>query len=307
MGRGTLLLMLVGANLLWGSSWVVSKLALEGLTPLQINGWRMVLAGVLALPWLLPQLRRASLPPGSWVTLLVLGFMGFVGSKYLNLWGLERTSATNASLLMSVEPLFTIVLGVLLLGEALTRRRVGAFVLGAAGGWLIIAPWSEGGFALGGAALGDLIFLSGLLLEAGYSVVGKSLLTRYPPGLITLATVVMSMVFWAPALAMDVATTGFAHLGGMAVPVLLYLSIGCTLLAYWAWFRALQGMDAGLAALTIFVQPVWGALLSMLILGETMGWHTLAGGTLVLGALWLAVMPEKGRGAAGGEQASARK
>ncbi len=288
--------LLIGANLLWGSAWVVAKLTLTELTPLQVSAWRMIGAGVLVAPWLIWRWKREPLPPRAWPALIALGAVGFVVSKFLNFWGLNLTTATNASLLMATEPLLTIALGWLVLREALGGRRLAAFALGAAGAYLLItggAGWPDLSSA---HVLGDLVFLLGLGGEAVYSVFGKSLLTRHSASTVTMATIAASLLFWLPLAGVDGALSGWPTWNAATVGALLWLSIGCTVLAYWAWFHALEEMEAGLAALTIFVQPVWGSLLAYLLLGESFTAVTFAGGALVLGSLYLAV--------SGGQEAS---
>jgi drug/metabolite transporter (DMT)-like permease len=282
-------LLLIAANLLWGSGWVVAKLALAELSPLQVSAWRMLLAGAFAVPWLLLLLRREVLPRVLWPRLILLGGLGFVASKFLNFWGLARTSASDASLLMAAEPMLTIALGVLVLRESLGRRRLAAFSLGAAGSYLIIAGGLRWPDLAAAHFVGNLVFVSGLLGEAAYSVFGKALLDRHSPVLITAATVVASLAFWAPVAAVDVATSGWPQVSGRGMAAMLFLALGCTLLAYWAWFRALEELEAGRAALTIFIQPLWGALLAISFLGERLGGSTLAGAALTLGGLYLAL------------------
>ena len=283
------LLLLVAANLLWGAGWVVAKLALSDLTPLQVSAWRMILAGLLALPWLVRLLRREALPRSAWPRLALLGGAGFVVAKFLGFWGLSLTTATDASLLMAVEPLLTIGLGVLVLGEPLGARRLGAFAVGACGAYLLIA----GGWRWPGLSpahvVGDLVFVLGLGAEAAYTVYGKSLLHRHSATAVTLATVVASLLFWLPLAGWDAAARGWPALTGRGAAAMLILALGCTLLAYWAWFRALERIDAGRAAMAIFIQPLWGALLARLLLGEPLGSVTAAGGALVMLSLYLAL------------------
>ena len=289
MRRLLLIGMLVGANLLWGSAWVIAKWTLSGLTPLQVSAWRMIVAGVPVLPWLWWVMRRERVSPRLWPRLVLLGGVGFVLSKYLNFWGLDLTTATDASLLMAAEPLLTIALGVAVLGEVLTIRRVSAFAVGACGAYMLIAGgWRWPGLS-SSHALGDLIFLLGLAGEAAYSVFGKSLLQRHSATLVTLATIAGSLVFWVPLALHDGWTNGWPPLDAGIVAAMAVLALGCTVLAYWVWFRALEELEAGFAALTIFVQPVWGALLAYLVLGEPLAPSTLLGGTLVLTGMYLAL------------------
>lgn len=289
MRKLMLLGMLVGANLLWGSSWVIAKWTLADMTPIQVSAWRMILAGIPVLPWLWWVLRREPVSPGLWPRLLILGGVAFVLSKFLNLWGLNLTTATDASLLMAVEPLLTIALGALVLKEAFTKRRLSAFAVGAFGAYLLIAGgWGWPGLS-STHALGDIIFLIGLIGEAAYSVFGKSLLQRHSALLVTLATIAASLVFWLPLAAYDGIIHGWPPINGTTVTAMAVLGLGCTVLAYWAWFHALEELEVGFAALTIFLQPVWGALLAGVFLGESMGLTTLIGGALVLLSMYLAL------------------
>lgn len=297
MRRTALIALLLAANVLWGSTWVVAKLALAELTPLQVSAWRMIVAGAVALPWLLHAHARERLPAREWPLLVLLGLIGFGLSKFLGFWGLALTTATDASLLMAVEPLFTLALGWLVLREALGGRRVLAFALGAAGAWLLIARGVRLP-SLGAAyVLGDAVFVLGLLGEAVYSVLGKSLLERHSAGRVTAATIVASLALWLPVAAGDGLVHGWPPLSAGVVAAIAFMALGGTIGAFWAWFYALEELEAGLAALTIFVQPVWGAALSVWLLGEPLRPATLAGGALVLASLYLALAPSRRRAA----------
>lgn len=287
-------LLLCAINLLWGSSWVPTKLALAELSPLQLGGWRMILAGTVLLPFLARHLRTRELPWRALPWLTLLGFTGFVAPKALAYWGVDLSTAINASLLAAVEPLLTVAMARLWLGERLTRRKGAGLLLGAAGGYLLIARGLRLPDLSTGAVLGDLIFTAGLLLEALYSVWGKATLRRHDPLPITAAAIVTSMVFWIPAVAADAARNGWPTPSWVGVGAVLYLALGCTVLAYLVWLYALRYMEAGVAGMTILLQPVSGALLSVWVLGETLPPTAALGGTLVVLSLWVVVRAPAG-------------
>ncbi len=91
------------------------------------------------------------------------------------------------------------------------------------------------------------------------------------------------------------ALNGWPPLTGKALAAIAFLSVGCTVAADWAWFHALEKLEVGVAAMTLFVQPLWGALLSVLLLGETLSLPTVGGGALVLAGLYLALAPGRER------------
>ncbi|MDH4248200.1 MAG: DMT family transporter, partial [Deltaproteobacteria bacterium] len=192
------LLLLVGANLIWGGSYTVMKLALTGLTPYQVSLWRMLPAGLLALPLLVWQLRRHAMPGRVWPVLGVVALLAFVGTKLLEVVGVNLSSATNAALLLSMEPLFTLALGVVVLKERISRRRGASFLLGVFGAYVLISrglrppEWSAA------HVTGDLLFLLGLTFEATTTIIGARYARRYPALLVTMATITLSLGVWLP-------------------------------------------------------------------------------------------------------------
>jgi len=285
--------LLVAANMMWGSGWVVAKFLLTGMLPLQVAAWRMIVAGLLILPLTLHHVRRGLLPPRLWPQLLFLALIGFVLPKALNLWGVDFSTATSAALLMGSEPLFTLLLGVLLLRERLNGARLAALALGTAGSYLIVAR----GWGLPDwrslQTLGDLIFMAGLALESWYTVAGKASLARMSPLVVTAATISASLVFWLPVAAWDIAARGWPAASPGAAAGIAYLAIGLTLVGYWIWLAALQHIDAGHAGLSIFVQPLFGAALSVTLLAESITSAMAVGGALILLSLGLALRVER--------------
>ena len=169
------------SNALWGASWVVAKLALRELTPLQLAAWRMILAGVVLLPVVAWYARRGSLPRRVWPLLALLGLAQAVLSKWFAYWGVQHSTAANAGLLMATEPAFTILLAALALRERLTPARLASLTLGAAGAYLIVFQKTGWPTLTGATVAGDAVFLLALVLEAAYSVGSKPLTRRYPP------------------------------------------------------------------------------------------------------------------------------
>ncbi len=289
MLRPAPLLMLLVANLLWGSSLAVAKLALGELTPLQLSAWRMILSGAVVLPWLLREQVRSALPRETWAVLGLAGLLGFALSKFLTMWGLNLTTATDTTLLVAVEPLFTIALGRLVLREALTRRRLAAFVVGALGAYLLIARGLRPPSLSAAHVVGDLVFVLALTAEAACSVLGKSVLGRVSGSHAAAATIVAPLGLWLAVAVGDGWASGWPAPHAATLAAVAYLALGCTVVAYWAWFRALERLEAGLVGLTLFVQPLWGAALAVLLLGEVLHAATVAGGALVLFSLYLAL------------------
>jgi len=282
------MLVLVLTNLLWAGSYVAGKEALAALSPVELNALRFSVAGLLLAPLLWRDGRRLRIGRRDLPGLALLCLLGFVLTKAAEYAGLSLTSASDTALLIASESIFTAVLAWVILHEAVRRAAVGGLLAGALGVYVVVAqgltPPHLGG---GTRALGDLLVVGSLVFEALYTVLGKRRLARYPGLVILSSSVIGSLVVWIPAAAVEVTRDGAPHLGGGAWAGVLYLAIGGTILPYAGWFAALRYVDAASASVTLFLQPLAGTLLAVLILGERPSWATLAGGLCIVGGVWL--------------------
>ncbi len=296
MDRRAALLLLVACNLLWAGTYVAGKEALHTLSPAQLNAARFTLAAALFLPFLARS--RLDLSRGRLLRLAWLCLFGFVLNKAAEFTGLSLTTASDTALLIAAEGIFTALFGRLLLGEHLGRRSVLGMGLSVCGVYLVIQrgiapPSTESGTRV----LGDLLIVLALASEAVYSVLGKAEAERSPAVVVTGACVIGSLVVWLPAAAANVAVDGFPPVSLGASAGVLYLAVCGTFLAYLGWIVALRHVDATVAAPTLFLQPLVGTLLAVLLLGERFGPATGAGGVLIIAGIWIvSTQPEKARG-----------
>src|SRR5262249_44338954 len=107
---------------------------------------------------------------------------------------------------------------------------------------------------------------------------------------LTSATLAGSMLVWVPAGVVAVAREGVPHLSVAGWLCVLYMAIGSSVLGYWLWFHALGRVDASVAAPTLFVQPLVGAALGIIILHDTLNWATLLGAGLICASLLLVIL-----------------
>jgi drug/metabolite transporter (DMT)-like permease len=129
-------LLLLVANVVYATSYAATRLTLDAVPPATLALLRAAIGWALLQPVGRGSGGTAALSRGDRTRVRWMGVVGFAGAFALFHWGLERSTATNAALLIVVEPLSTILLSPLLLGERLSRREG----LGAA---LAVAPsWS---------------------------------------------------------------------------------------------------------------------------------------------------------------------
>jgi drug/metabolite transporter (DMT)-like permease len=286
--------LLIITNLLWAGTYVTGKIALGQLSSVELNAIRFSLAALILSPVLIRGWRQ--IPPDG-RSLLLLGqitLIGWVLNKALEYTGLALSTASDVALLIATESLFTAVLSWMFLRERITSASVLALLVGILGAYLIVERGllphlgSGGG---GGRVLGDLMVIGSLVLEAGYTIRGKTAIERLsvPPLLLTSATLAGSMLVWVPAGVVAVAREGVPHVTLAGWLCILYMAVGSSVLGYWLWFHALGHVDASRAAPSLFVQPLVGAALGIVILHDTLNWATLVGAGLICASLLLVI------------------
>jgi drug/metabolite transporter (DMT)-like permease len=283
------LLALIIVNLLWAGSYTAAKESMRVLSPVELNGLRFTIAGLILLPFLWRgrsglQLSRADLP-----RLAMLCCCGFVLNKAAEFTGLNLTTASDTALLIASESMWTALLGWLILHEAMHRSSIGGLMVGAIGVYIVLERGlNVPSLGSGRHLLGDGLIVLALLFEAYYTVLGKSSLDRYPGLLITAVSVLGSLVVWIPAAAINVAAAGLPHMTPMTWIGVLYMAIPSTVIGYLVWMVALRYVTATAAAATLYIQPLAGTALAVVILSERPTWGTLAGGFCIVGGVWLA-------------------
>jgi drug/metabolite transporter (DMT)-like permease len=284
LSRRTALALLVLGNALWAGTYTAGKIALSELSPVELNALRFSLAALFLAPALIRSWRRISRDRRSLLALAQLTLLGFVLNKAFEYFGLALSTASDVALLIATESLFTALLSWTLLRERVSRGGVFSLLLGLAGVYLIVerglAP-NLGGAAGAGRVVGDLLVVLSLLIEATYTVRGKMAVASLPPLLFVGVTITGSLFVWIPAGLVNVAHSGMPHvsLGGWLA--VLYMAAVATVAGYWLWFRALTALDASTAAPTLFIQPLLGAALGILLLHDTLSWATWLGGALI--------------------------
>jgi len=293
ISRGQALGALVLANVLWAGTYVAGKVALRYFNPIELNAVRFTIATLLLSPVLIRDWRRIPRDRRSLLTLAALVLLGFVLNKAFEYFGLALSTASDVALLIATESLFTALISWTALRERVTRAGVAALVVGMVGVYLIVergvVPTLGGSGNQGARILGDLLVIFSLLLESGYTALGKRTLAQLPPLLFTSATIAGSLFVWLPAGAVAIAQTGWPSVPPVGWLAVGYMALVATVIGYWLWFRGLTALDASVAAPTLFIQPLVGVALAFWLLHDSLTWATLLGGALICVSLALVV------------------
>ena len=266
----------------WGSNFVVIKLALAHLPPLAFATLRFAFA-LLPAVFVLPR------PRASWANLAAYGMLIGAGQFGLLYVALRHDIAPGlASLVIQVQVFFTVGLSMALTRERVRRYQWLALALAVAG-IALIGAHTDASAARGGTTTGLGL---ALILLAALAWAGGNTVSRAAGRVDALAYVVWSSLFSVlPLAALSLAFEGWpalragvvaADLGTWAA--VLWQSVGNTLFGYAAWGWLLARHPAATVAPMALLVPVFGMAASWLWLGEPLpAWKLLAAGLVIAG------------------------
>ena len=272
------------AATLWGGLYVVSKWGFAAVPPLTLAFVRVAI-GSLALMIVV----KLTYPSRAFSRRDLLSFaalgVAVAASIATQFLGTALTTASEGSLITVLTPVFTVLLGITLLGERLTGRLVVGIALATVGTIVVLSGQHDLTALAGAARTGVVMLLVASATWAIYTVLGKPLIERYS----ALETAAYSSAVAVPALAVSVpyemATTGFSPLAVELTPGLvlavLYLGLGGTAAAWYLWYKGMEYVDASVISAFFFAQPVVGAALGALFLGEKLGSRFVLGGVVM--------------------------
>ena len=268
----------LGAASIWGGMYVVSKVVLEIIPPFSLVTLRLIL-GALTLALLLwikgfPKISRKEI-----LQVLGVGFVGYGVSLSLQFLGTKLSTAANGSLVTSATPAFVLLFAWMLLQEQITTRRLIALILATFGVIAVIDPRTA---QLDPELfLGNLFLIGAAITWALYSVLVRKATQSIDVLLFSLIAFIGGLPVTVPAGAWEWSTVGVGEITLGVVGGVLFLGIISTALAMVLWNTAFAYLDASLASLTFFAQPIVGTLLGWLFLNEKITPLFLLGGLLI--------------------------
>ena len=268
----------LGAASIWGGMYVVSKVVLDIIPPFALVTIRLVL-GALTLAIVLVIRGFPKISRQQFLEVLGVGFVGYGVSLSLQFLGTKLSTAANGSLVTSATPAFVLVFAALLLKERITPLRLTSLVLATLGVIAVIDPRSA---QLNPELfLGNLALIGAAITWALYSVLVRKATQNLDVLLFSLIAFIGGLPVTVPAAAWELDVLGVGEITVGVIGGILFLGVISTALAMVLWNTAFAFVDASLASLTFFAQPVVGTLLGWLFLGERITPLFLLGGFLI--------------------------
>jgi len=279
--------LLVLAMASWGSSWAPARAVHKEVTPFALVFWRWAGAAIILLPFAARHLRK-DLPEAlkHWHWIVFFGLVGAAAYPTLGYMGLRHTTAINASLLNASLPLFIIPMSWLARRDTVGGRQLVGLAMSLAGSLVIVSAGDPAAIASLALNPGDLLILLAVALWALYTVLLDRRPTMHPLSF-TLFCIVVAVLCSAPLYAWDMASGHAVVFNTRSVAAIGYLALFPSVVAYVCWSHAVPIVGPNVAGFFNPLNPVFGALAAVAILGERIhGYHVL-GFVLVLAGLVL--------------------
>lgn len=288
--RSLPLLPAAGFVLIWSSGYIAGPYGVEAMSPLMLVGVRFVIAAVIAAGLALVLRRPRTIDRAAALRIAGAGFVLNAvqfGAAYLAFDA--GLSGTLASLAHSLSPVLTAVLAAVLLRERLTRLQIAGFVVGVAGVVLVLGP--DVGAAGG---LTAVVFIAISVLGLSFGTLGQRWIGSSPDPLWSAA--LQFAVSGPPVLALALLVEGTHDIvqdPRAAIIALLYLAVFNSIIGLFLLGILVRARGAGAAASVFFLMPPVTALLSWVLLHETLNARELIG--LVITVLGVAAATRAAR------------
>ncbi|MDH5751955.1 MAG: DMT family transporter [Deltaproteobacteria bacterium] len=275
-GRANALLSLHLAVFLFGAAGLFARWV--DAPPLLIVLGRVLVATLAFSLFLLIRGWQPRRPPGDHRLMALCG--GLLAFHWFAFFTAIKASSVALGLLSySTAPVFVALLEPAVFPEKLSTRTVAASLVSLLGVLILLEPWGGISGTWRGVSWGVLSGFSFALL----SLLNRQLVQRHDPVRVAMRQDAWAMVFLLPALPWAWSPLSWRELGLLAV-----LGVVCTALAHTLFINSLKNIRASLAAMTSALEPVYGILLALFLLGEYPSAGAVAGGALIIIALLMA-------------------
>lgn len=275
------------SSLFWAGNWVTGRALRDAFGPLALNFWRWFIAALVLAPFVWPA-ARAQWPVirRHWKLVVTLALCSAVLFQSFVYIGLRSTTAINAVLLNSCIPLAIMVCAWFIDCDRATPRQLLGMALSFVG-ILVIVTRAELA-RLGDIAFnsGDLWILAAMPVWALYSV----LLRRMP---LVFVLSVLSMIVLAPAYAIEMLWIPQRVPGYEAVAGVVYIGLFALVAALACWNAGVAEVGANVAGFTVHLLPLFGTLLAILFLGESLHVFHVVGFAGILAGVVLGTLAKR--------------
>lgn len=260
---------------------VALKIAGTSFSAMQLTFLRFLIGGLCLLPFAILDLskRHYELTPGDLLYLFILGFICICISMLLFQLGVMQTNANLAAVIISINPVFTMVFAQAIVQEKFTSKKAFVLILNVVG--LLIAANPLTLLQSHVSITGILLTLAAAVSFGLYTALGKKRIDKIGG----MAQNSIGFLFGSTAMAVMMLIMGqpvFSGIRMSSLPLLLYLGIFVTGIGYYCYNEAIEISGPSTASITFFIKPIFAPLIALMVLGESITPNLILGILFIL-------------------------
>jgi drug/metabolite transporter (DMT)-like permease len=274
---------------MWGTSYLWTKIALEGFDTWEITFLRLAIAA-LVLVFAGRGERQVAAPAGRgvWGALIALAVAGTVLPFILITWSITSVPTSTAAISNATTPLLTVAIAIAIGRERRpTGLRLGGTLMGFVGVGLMFGL----GFSGGDPAARLALLFAAFGYACGFVIAGQPSFRRLPLSWLATRQMLIAAAVLLPA-ALIAGITDPPHLAPGPLAALLALGAVSTGLPALVQIRTVRRFGSSSASLATYVVPIVGSAVGVVFLSERIGALALVGGAVTIGGI---VLAERGR------------
>jgi len=277
--------------LFWAGNFVVGRAVADQHAPLTLSFYRWLLALLILSPFIIkPIWKQRRVIQKNILNITVLAILSISAFNSIAYIALQYTSATNATLLNSFIPIFILLISGLFFKESISKKQVLGVFVSLLGVIAIITRLDFGVIAQFKVNIGDLWMIAATLVWALYSVLLKYLRPKELSPLPFLGIMlIIGVIALIPVMIINPFNEATMQWNDKMMKALAYIAIFPSIISYLSWNYGIQKLGAAVGGQYIHLMPLFGALMAVLFLGESIRLYHLVGGVCIALGLWLSI------------------
>ncbi len=269
---------MIAVVLIWGVSFIHSKIALQVVEPVMLATLRFTIATALIGAVMLIRKESFKIDIKDLPYFLVAGGVGISLYFYFENNGVLNTSASAASMIIASIPVFAMLVEAVLYKTKLTKKSFISLALSLTGVGMIVGLDSS--LLEGNNLMGYLFMFGAVLAWIAYSISSKPLFEKYSQLKILFWQVVIGLALFLPF-----AFNTPLDLDRMTPEIwghIVMLGVVASAIGFFVYLYALDALGLGLSSLYLNLIPVVTVIVGFFVLGERLGALQLVGGALIV-------------------------
>ena len=282
MRRWGIELLILSVVMIWGINYTIAKYGLVEFTAIEFTAIRMMAAAplLLLLTFFIEKslyVERKDIP-----RLIVVSFVGIVLYQTLFMETVKYTSATNASLLISISPIFTTLFAVFLKQEKFSSRKLIGSMIAFVGAALVLVA----GHSLASSFYGNGIGMITSICWGLYPVLAGPLIKKYSALRVTAWSALVGAIPLLLLSGPHVFVMPFHITKGMTLFALLYSIFFVTVFGLVMWYIGVQKIGASHTMVYMYITPIVAVLFAVIWANESISLQQMIGGIIIFFGLW---------------------